>query len=169
MAGAYEHIKWQIKFAITENKSAPKRIQKMTTFILTILAFVIAYSLVTGLVGMFGPQDRVLGLNIKHMVKKRGLDVYKVDKHVWHDLGAMADWWAKEVTLTSADGLPPVGPSWLNLENRSYTPAEIRLAIVQSFAEIIVEAALNQQLNIENAEVLEKAFNHRNSSILDLR
>lgn len=141
----------------------------MTTFILTILAFVIAYSLVTGLVGIFGPQDRVLGLNIKQMVKKRGLDVYKVDKHVWRDLGAMADRWALEVTSTSTRGLPPLGPSWLNLENRPYTPAEIRLAIVQSYAEIIVEAALTQQVNIDVTEGLEEIFNRRNSSILDLR
>lgn len=141
--------------------------------ILAILASIIILLLTLGfLIGKFGSHNWVFGLNIKNKLKKKGFNVYNVNKSVWLDLGGEAfNTYNRLIHLIK--GRNEVDDFYAHVALRDYnvnseTPNDtIKIRVIERYAEIINDY-LVEKPEIKDIEFIIEIFEKNNNSIEDL-
>lgn len=140
----------------------------MIEIILIAGAIILVYLIVSFLFGRYGPQDSVIGLNIKSGLKKDGFNIYGVASTVWRDIGDQANQVSERIIAEKNDGAPidVYYSQHLNLDKMS-DDNTIKLRVIEHFVKFIGDTA-NGETNDQDAQELEEVFNRHGSSIYDL-
>ena len=75
-------------------------------FLYIILGAGLIFGIISYVFGTYGPKDRVLGLNIKSELKKKGFAVYATENSVWLEIGSQAEELSNRIINERKEGKP---------------------------------------------------------------